>query len=177
MYVELHAASAFSFLQAASQPEELATMASQMGMPAMAIVDRNGVFSAPRFHLESQRLGIRPHIGSEITTVGGHRYPLLIATRQGYRNLCRLITRMKMRSRKGEGFATLEELAEHAAGLICLTGDEHGPLTSALRNGGIPVARQCLRQLTDIFGRRNVYVELQRHFNKQTFSVFQIRNF
>ncbi len=142
-------------------------MAARMDMPAMALIDRDGVFGAPRFHQEGRHLGIRPHIGSEITAVGGHRYPLLIATRQGYRNLCRLVTRMKMRARKGEGVATLEELAEHAAGLICLTGDEHGPLTAALRNGGIPVARQCLRQLTDIFGRLNVYVELQRHFDRE----------
>ena len=142
-------------------------MAARMDMPAMALVDRDGVFGAPRFHLEGRSLGVRPHIGSKITTVGGHQYPLLIATRQGYQSLCRLTTRMKMRARKGEGVATLEELAEHAAGLICLTGDEHGPLTAALRNGGIPVARQCLRQLTDIFGRRNVYVELQRHFDRE----------
>ena len=88
-------------------------------MPAMALLDRDGVYGAPRFHMEGMRVGIRPHIGSEITVVGGHRYPLLVATRQGYRNLCRLTTRIKMRARKGEGAATLEELAEHAAGLLC----------------------------------------------------------
>ena len=167
MYVELHAASAFSFLQAASLPEELARMAARMDMPAMALLDRDGVYGAPRFHMEGMRVGIRPHIGSEITVVGGHRYPLLVATRQGYRNLCRLTTRIKMRARKGEGAATLEELAEHAAGLLCLTGDEHGPLAATLRDGGTPVARQCLRQLTEIFGHRNVYVELQRHFDRE----------
>ena len=166
MYIELHAASAFSFLQAASLPEDLAATAARMDMPAMAVVDRDGVYGAPRFHLEGQRVGIRPHIGTEITVTGGSRYPLLIATRQGYRNLCRLTTRMKMRARKGEGAVTLEELAEHAAGLICLTGDEHGPLAAALENGGIAVAGQCLHQLTDIFGKTNVYVELQRHFER-----------
>ena len=167
MYVELHAASAFSFLEAASLPEDLADTAARMDMPAMAIVDTGGVYGAPRFHLEAQRAGIQAHIGSEITVTGGHRYPLLVATPQGYRNLCRLITNIKMRARKGEGTATLEELAEHAAGLVCLTGDERGPLAGALGNGGIPVARQCLIQLTHIFGRSNVYVELQRHFNRQ----------
>ena len=167
MYVELHAASAFSFLEAASLPEDLAATAARMDMAAMAIVDRGGVYGAPRFHLEAQRVGIQPHIGSEITVTGGHRYPLLVATRQGYRNLCRLITHIKMRAGKGEGTATLEELAEHAAGLVCLTGDERGPLAGALGNGGIPLARQCLIQLTHIFGHSNVYVELQRHFDRQ----------
>ncbi len=166
MYVELHAASAFSFLQAASLPEDLAATAARMDMPAMAIVDRDGVYGVPRFHLEARRVGIRPHIGSEVTAVGGHRYPLLVASEQGYRNLCRLITRMKMRASKGEGVATLEEMASHSAGLICLTGDENGPLAIALRNGGIPVARECLRQLTEVFGNGNVYVELQRHFDR-----------
>ena len=167
MYVELHAASAFSFLEAASLPEDLAATAARLDMAAMAIVDKGGVYGAPRFHGEAQRVGIQPHIGAEITVTDGYRYPLLVATRQGYRNLCRLITHIKMCSGKGEGTATLEELAEHAAGLICLTGDERGPLAGALGNGGVPVARQCLIQLTNIFGRSNVYVELQRHFDRQ----------
>ena len=167
MYVELHAASAFSFLEASSLPEDLAVMASRTDMPAMALIDRDGIYGAPRFHLEASRVGIQAHVGAEITVIGGARYPLLVATRQGYRNLCRLITRIKMRASKGEGTATLEELAEHAAGLVCLTGDERGPLASALRNGGIPVARECLTQLIAIFGRTHVYVELQRHFDRE----------
>ena len=167
MYVELHAASAFSFLEASSLPEDLAATAARMDMAAMAIVDRDGVYGAPRFHLEARRAGIRPHIGSEITVTGGYRFPLLVRTRQGYRNLCRLITRTKMRARKGEAEAPLEELAEHAAGLVCLTGDAGGPLARTLEDGGMPLARQCLAQLTDIFGPSNVYVELQRHFDRR----------
>jgi error-prone DNA polymerase len=167
MYVELHAASAFSFLQAASLPEDLATSAARMDMPGLAIVDRDGVYGAPRFHLAARQAGVRPHIGVELTLKGGHRCPLLVATRQGYRNLCRLITRMKMRERKGEGEASLDELAEHAAGLICLTGGERGPLASTLRNGGPQVSRACLYQLQEIFGPDNVYVEVQRHFNRE----------
>ena len=137
-------------------------MAARMDMPAMALIDRDGVFGAPRFHLEGRSLGIRPHIGSKITTVGGHRYPLLIATRQGYRNLCRLTTRMKMRARKGEGVATLEELAEHAAGLICLTGGPDGPVGRLLQDGQNEAAEVLLRRLAAIFPGR-LYVELQRH--------------
>src|SRR6266545_2569663 len=87
-YVELHAASAFSFLQAASVPEELALRAGELGMPAMAIVDRDGVYGAPRFHLAAKKAGgIRAHIGSEITCTNGRRYPLLAESRTGYQNL------------------------------------------------------------------------------------------
>ena len=166
MYVELHAASAFSFLQAASLPEDLVSTAAGLDMPAMALVDHNGVYGAPRFHQAAEAAGIRGHIGVELTVQGGDRYPLLVTSRQGYRNLCRLITRIKMRTAKGEGAATLEELAEHAAGLICLTGGGDGPLASTLANGGIPVARACLGQLREIFGPNGIYVELQRHHDR-----------
>jgi len=163
MYVELHAASAFSFLEASSLPEDLSTQAARVEMPAMALLDRDGVYGAPRLHAACRSTGIRPHVGAEITVVGGDRYPLLVETAQGYRNLCRLVTRMKMRARKGEGSVTPEDLAEHARGLVCLTGDERGPLAGALRNGGPRVARACLTELTRIFGSTQVYVELQRH--------------
>jgi len=144
MYVELHARSGFSFLEGASAPEEMAGACAQSGAPAMALVDRNGVYGAPRFHMAAKKAGIRAHIGSEITCTNGSTYPLLAATRAGYQNLCRLITRMKLRAKKGEGAATLDELAEFARGLICLT--RH------------PEAR-----LLEIFGRGNVYAELQSH--------------
>jgi error-prone DNA polymerase len=168
MYVELQAASAFSFLEASALPEDLAHTAAGMGMPAMALADRDGVYGAPRFHLACREAGIRPHVGAEITVRGGDRYPLLVETAQGYRNLCRLITLSKMRARKGEGSATLEDLAEHAAGLVCLTGDARGPLAGALREGGVGVARECLGQLVRIFGRGQVYVALQRHLDRES---------
>ncbi len=148
MYVELHARSGFSFLEGASVPEEMAGACAQSGAPAMALVDRNGVYGAPRFHMAAKKAGIRAHTAAEITCTNGNSYPLLAATREGYQNLCRLITRMKLRAKKGEGAATLEELAEFARGLICLT--RH------------PEAR-----LLDIFGRSNVYAELQRHHQRE----------
>ena len=120
-YVELHARSAFSFLQGASVPEELVAACPDLGIPAMALLDRDGVYGAPRFHMAAKKTGMRAHIGSEITCTNGKRYPLLCENRDGYQNLCRLVTRMKLRAKKGEGAATLEEIAEFAKGLICLT--------------------------------------------------------
>src|ERR1019366_2837490 len=118
-YVELHARSAFSFLEGACVPEDLAGACAHLDMPAMALVDRNGVYGSPRFHMAAKKAGVRAHIGSEITCANGRTYPLLAASREGYRNLCRLVTRMKLRAPKGEGAITLDELAEFSRGLVC----------------------------------------------------------
>jgi error-prone DNA polymerase len=164
MYTELHARTAFSFLEGASVPEELASLCAELGMGAMAVLDRDGVYGAPRFYLAAKKIPIRAHIGAEVTSADGWRYPVLVESRAGYQNLCRLITRMKLRARKGEGHVSPDEVAEKSAGLICLTGGEEGPLAHALEQGGIERATECVRQLSEIFGRLNVYVELQRHF-------------
>ena len=109
-------------------------------------LDRDGVYGAPRFHMAAKKAGIRAHIGAEITCTDGHQYPLLAETRTGYQNLCRLITRMKLRAKKGEGAATPEELAEFAQGAdLFITG-----------------TRDLDRSL-EIFGRPNVFAEIQRH--------------
>ena len=84
-------------------PEELAGVCAEHQMPAMALLDRDGVYGAPRFHLAATKIGVRAHIGAEVTSEEGWRYPLLVESRAGYQNLCRLITRMKLRARKGEG--------------------------------------------------------------------------
>ncbi len=129
-------------------PEELVGACAEAGMPAMALVDRNGLYGAPRFHMAAKKAGVRAHIGAEIDCVNGAAYPLLAETREGYQNLCRLITRMKLRARKGEGAATLEELAEFARGLVCIT-------------------RRPDARLLEIFGRGNVYAEIERHYSRE----------
>jgi error-prone DNA polymerase len=192
MYIELHSRSAFSFLEGASLPENLIATCASLNMPAMALLDRDGVYGSPRFHMAAKKAKLKAHIGAELTCEsfspqrhrnteksrsmdlsvslrlgGGFRLPLLVSSRTGYQNLCRLITKMKLRAAKGEGAARQEELQEHAAGLICLTGGEDGPLALALANGGMEAACAQVERLTDIFGRGNVYVELQRHFHRQ----------
>jgi error-prone DNA polymerase len=97
MFVELHAQSAFSFLEAAEQPETLAEEAARLEIPALALVDRDGVYGAPRFYRAMTRLGLRAIVGSEITLADGSRLPLLVEDREGYQNLCRLITKTKLR--------------------------------------------------------------------------------
>src|ERR1700726_4016500 len=140
-YIELHAASAFSFLEGASQPEQLIERAVALEMPAMALLDRNGVYGSARFHTSAKRNTIRAHIGAEIAVssfgprltppawvphqhVGQPaRLPLLCESRAGYQNLCQLITQFKMRERgKCEGAATWEDLQQYSPGLVCMTG-------------------------------------------------------
>ena len=166
-YVELHARSAFSFLEGASLPEELAGVCAELEIPAMALLDRDGVYGSPRFHLAAKKISLRAHIGAEVTSVHGWRYPLLVETRAGYQNLCCLITHMKMAAHKGQGCISAEEVAEKATGLICLTGGDEGPLAHALAHGGIARGIECIEQLCTIFGHNNVYVELQRHFCRE----------
>jgi error-prone DNA polymerase len=185
-YVELHAASAFSFLEGASLPEELIGACREYEMPAMALLDRDGVYGSARFHLAAKKAGIHAHVGAEITVEGmaqtlttPHRFartppprggesplPLLAENQTGYKNLCRLITQMKMNAPKGEGATTESALTPYAPGLICLTGGDGGPLPNAIRAGGVHEGRRVVERLVDIFGRDNVYVELQRHFHR-----------
>jgi error-prone DNA polymerase len=167
MYIELHARSAFSFLEGTSSPEEMARACAEFGMPSMALLDRDGLYGAPQFYLAANKIGIRAHIGAEVTCVQGWRYPLLVTSHEGYKNLCRLITRMKLRAAKGAGAIEVREWEGVSHGLICLTGGDEGPLAHALRNGGREAARKVIEQLCGIFGRNNVYVELQRHFSVQ----------
>ena len=160
-YVELHGRSAFSFLQGACIPEEYVALAQHFEIPAMALLDRDGVYGSPRFYLAMESAGLRPHTGAEVLCEDGGRYPLLVRDKQGYRNLCRMVTRAKMRTTKDKpAIVTLAELKEFSAGLLCLTGDDEGPLALAIRRKR---GRACLEQMVGIFGRQNVYVELQRH--------------
>jgi error-prone DNA polymerase len=185
-YVELHAASAFSFLEGASQPEDLIERAAKLEMPAMALLDRNGVYGAARFHTSAKRNSVRAHIGAEIAVssfgprltpaawlphrhpIEPARLPLLCESRLGYQNLCQLITRFKMREQtKGEGAATWEDLQQYASGLICLTGGDEGLLAAALVTGGEQAGSEVVERLVGIFGRNNVFVEVQRHHERE----------
>src|SRR6266511_5845726 len=117
MYTELHAASAFSFLRASSLPEDLVARAAELGYPAVALVDRDGVAGAPRFFKAARAAGLRPMVGAELTLEGGGCLPLLVESRAGYRNLCRAITEMKAGVEKGKGVLVLETLRDRSEGL------------------------------------------------------------
>lgn len=186
MFIELHAASAFSFLDGASLPETLVARAAALDMPAIAILDRDGVYGAPRAHQAAKAAGVRALVGAELTIRTGTahdgppppargparrqidgvlrppllwRLPVLVESREGYRTLCRLITKMKLAAPKGQGALTLDDLEGQTRGLVALVGravlavERHGV-------GGL------LDQLVGLFGRSQVYVELQRHLTR-----------
>ena len=165
-FIELHARSAFSFLRGASQPEELAKHAAALGFPAMALCDRDGVYGAARFYAAAREHGLRAIVGAELTMRDGSILPVLVQNRDGYRNLCRLITRAKLRGSKTEAPIHWADLPEFAPGLVCLTGDEEGALRQALERGDTAAAQSGVRRLVEIFGEGNVFVEIQRHLER-----------
>ena len=180
-YVELHARSAFSFLRGASPPDDLARTAGALGLPALALLDRDGVYGAPRLYGAAREHGLRALVGAELTLEDGSVVPLLAASRTGYQNLCQLITETKLterpplltgpepapgldpRERKRPCFVTWAELAAYSGGLVALTGDEDGPVRRAWLAGGRDAAGVALQKLAAIFGPDRLYVELQRH--------------
>ncbi|PYK45378.1 MAG: error-prone DNA polymerase [Verrucomicrobia bacterium] len=123
-YVELHACSAFSFLRGASFPEQLVQVAAELEMPALALLDRNGVYGSQRFSVAAHEQKVRPIIGAELTMEDGSVLPVLVASRLGYANLCSLLTQAHLRSNvKGECAVKWDELPEFAQGLVALLGN------------------------------------------------------
>ncbi len=173
MYIELHSASAFSFLDGASTPEALVDRAADLGYPALALLDRDGVYGAPRLHQAAKAAGLKALVGAELTMAPFIRHsafdirhsqglwplPVLVESREGYRNLCRLVTRMKLGAPKGEGALALEDLDGHTTGLVALAG------RAALVGGRYGVGG-LVDRLVGLFGRANVFVELQRHLRR-----------
>jgi error-prone DNA polymerase len=176
MYIELHTSSAFSFLRAASLPEALIDRAATLGYPAVALIDRDGVSGAPRFHKAALAAGIKPLIGAELTIVGKSEVrsqkseafslptshfslPVLCASQEGWRNLCRLLSKMKLRAPKGEGALAIDELDGFTTGLIAMPGRA---LLRAERFG----VGGLLDRIVGMFGRGHTYVELQRHLQR-----------
>src|SRR5881296_680338 len=126
-YVELHACSAFSFLRGGSFPEQLAEVAAELEMPALALCDRDGVYGAQRFSVAAREHGIRPIIGAELSMEDGNILPVLVENRTGYKNLCELLTQAHLRSEKGKCSVRWDELPEFAEGLVVLLGSTSVP--------------------------------------------------
>ena len=170
MYIELHTSSAFSFLDGASRPAALIERAADLGYPALALLDRDGVYGAPQFYRAAKAAGLKAIVGAELTIRRGPSQPegpyyvrpgvwvlpVLVASTAGYRNLCRLITKSKLNAPKGESSLTLGDLEGHTGGLVALAG------RTALEAGRHGVGG-LVDVLVGMFGRANVWIELQRH--------------
>jgi len=163
-YAELHVHSAFSFLDGTATPEELVQAAAGAGLTALALTDHDGIYGAVRLHEEARRTGLKAIIGAEVTLVGGYALPLLAQTEEGYANLCRLLTRAHEDRDKTKAEASWDDLAQHARGLLALTGSPRSsPILRPLEQGDDRAARGALARLIDIYGPGQVHLELQRH--------------
>ncbi|MEO8504052.1 MAG: error-prone DNA polymerase [Acidobacteriota bacterium] len=180
-YAELRTASAFSFLAGASLPEDLIARAAEIGLSSVALIDRAGVYGAPRFYKAAKEGGIRARVGAEVVLDDGRpakkpgdrptrfempRLTLLVESRQGYRNLCRLLTEAARGHAKGDARATWAMVEEFAGGLHCLTGGDEGLFARALVERGLDSARTVLDRLLGVFPGR-VHGELQRHGRRE----------
>jgi error-prone DNA polymerase len=163
-YVELHAHSAYSFLDGASQPEELAARAAELGYEALALTDHDGVYGSLEFAHAAKAFGLRPLTGAEMTLEGGSHVTLLVETPKGYANLCRLLTEAHAGTRPAGGAEPLppalplERLLEAGDGLVCLSGCARHGLGIRDPNAAARVAAA--------FGRDRFYVELQRPYER-----------
>ncbi|HZQ89679.1 MAG TPA: error-prone DNA polymerase [Gaiellaceae bacterium] len=163
-YVELHAHSAYSFLDGASQPEELAARAAELGYDALALTDHDGVYGSLEFAYAAKHFGVRPITGAEVTLTGGVHVTLLVESARGYANLCRLLTAAHAHTRPKEGAEPLPPavdqlmLEELHDGLVCLSGCARHGLAVHDANAAARLAR--------VFGRDRFYVELQRPYER-----------
>lgn len=173
-YVELHCHSSFSFLDGASSPLDLAARAADLGYPALALTDHDGVWGSMEFAVACKGAGIKPITGAELTVSLNGRFfhlTLLVENQTGYANLCRLLTEAHSHTRDGRerraGRASvpIEALAGRSDGLVCLSGCAgRGPLVSAWRDGDLVNAQRLARDLTGWFGRESFRIELQRPY-------------
>ena len=164
-FVELHGSSAFSFLEGASLPEDLADAAASLGLPAMALVDVRGVYGAPRFYKAAKACGLRPLVGAELPMDDGSRLTLLVESRAGYQRLCRLLTQAALGKPKGQARLSWSELAaRELSGLHALSGGDEGAAARAwaASPGDSRPAERALLRLRELFEGR-VHLELQRH--------------
>jgi len=159
MYAELHAHSAFSFLDGASLPDELAAAAAELGYGALALTDHNGLSGSMELAQAADGLGLKAIHGAEVDLDDGRHLTLLVDTQEGWRNLCRILTHAHAHTRDhGEPppSVPLEAIEEHATGLVCLSGcARHGVHDEP-----------TLRRLLSAFGRDDLRVELQRPFQR-----------
>src|SRR5829696_4852285 len=154
-YVELHCHSAYSFLDGASLPEELALRAAELGYPALALTDHDGVYGSLEFAHAARLLGIRAITGAEVTLEDGSHVTLLVETQRGYATLCRLLTAAHAGKRL-EPRLPLMELEQAHEGLVCLSGCARSGLAHRDPNATARLARAV--------GPEHFFIELQRPF-------------
>ncbi len=164
MYAELHAHSAYSFLDGASLPEELAIQAHHLKLKAVALTDHNGLYGSMAFAQAAKAWGVQPITGAEVTLENGAHLTLLVETPRGYANLCRIISRAHLDHPRGHPKVNWEFLCRHAEGLIVLSGCRQGEISNRIAAGDPQGAYQTARRYLDALGRERFWIELQQNW-------------
>ena len=165
-YVELHCHSNYSFKEGASHVDELLDRAKELDYPALALTDHDNLCGAMHFAESAKNLGIQPIIGAEVTLTDDSHLTLLAESRQGYGNLCNLVSTSYMDGDRQEPRLDPQHLSSHSEGVILLTGCPRGRLPSLIAAGKFGEAEALLRQYLEWFGTANVFVELQHNLVK-----------
>ncbi len=165
-FVHLHVHSQYSFLDGASLLERILEKAGALGMSALALTDHNRLSGAIRFHERARALGVKPIIGAEVDLEGGYHLTLLCKNRQGYSNLCRLLTEAHLSNRGRQPQATREMLQRLSSGLIALSGCSRGELPTWLERRNVGRAREAACFYREVFGE-DFFVELIRYPSRE----------
>src|SRR4029077_8336846 len=158
-----------SFLRGGSFPEQLAQVAAELEMSAMALLDRNGVYGAQRFSVAAREHNVRTIIGCELSMEDGRILPVLVENRAGYKNLCELLTQAHLRSEKGKCAVRWDEISQFTEGLMALFNASFANCRASVSDAN-PSRRfteppyKLIGTLIDTFGQKIVFVEIQRHF-------------
>jgi error-prone DNA polymerase len=164
MYSELHCHSAFSFLDGATLPEQLAFEAQTLGYPAVALTDHNGLYGSMIFAQAAKQVGLQAITGAEMTLLDGSHITLVAETPNGYSNLCRLITEAHLsREDRRDPRLDFQSLVQLSEGLIVMSGCRTGFLPRVLELKGVTAARRVAERHRDVFGKDNFFIELQRN--------------
>jgi len=162
-YVELHCHSCYSLREGASTPVELLRRAAELGMDTLALTDHDGLYGAMEFAQAARVVGIHAITGAELTLTNGHHLTILAETRQGYANLCRLITHQRMTSPRERPVLDPAYLAEHTAGLIALSGCCRGEIPALTMTARYNEAEMAAEEYVAWFGKENFFIELQQN--------------
>jgi error-prone DNA polymerase len=162
-YVELHCHSNFSFLDGASHIDELVLRAAELGQKALALTDHDGLHGAMEFAQCARAWGLQPITGAEVTLADGHHLTLLCESQRGYANLCRMLSRANLDHERGQPRVEPDVLAQHAEGLIALSGCRRGEVPSLVAAGRYREAEEAARRCAEWFGASNFLIELQHN--------------
>ena len=165
-YLELHCHTNYSFQEGASTVSELLNRAKEIGYKGLGLTDHDNLCAAMEFSELGKMSGLKAIIGAEVSLQGGSHITLLASTNKGYSNLCKLISLEYFRGEKQKPELDKTQLYQYSDGLLLLTGCSKSELAKTFLGNQFDTTTKILKEYLDVFGRKNVFIELQNHFVK-----------